>query len=259
MILEILVAAIIGISFGNAWTCIFMSFGTSSEDKSVGKWFIFGRFLGLIVLGSVISLLRFAAQDAMPAILLIFGVSTILFGLFMLIKYAITNHFPKEHGTINPRQKRHDHIMLLLTSFFVVGKMGSERSKGGSNNGYSCKNPDSKTHDQEKRGNCKKRAHFKGKYGFTLGVLRGATPCLKIVVLAPLLVAVGFPSSLLLILVYASASSIYPIIGYLSADLLSNFQRYQRPLKILGAVILITIGAYSIMKVVMWDTTHVGG
>ena len=107
-------------------------------------------------------------------------------------------------------------------------------------------------------GHCKKRIDFEGKYGFFLGVLRGATPCAKVIVLAPLLVAVGFPFSLLLILVYALTSTIYPIIGYLSAELLSKFEKYRYALKMLGALILITIGIYTIINVVMWDTIHAG-
>ena len=43
MLLELMVAAVIGISFGNAWVCILMSFGARSEEKSVGLWFIAGR------------------------------------------------------------------------------------------------------------------------------------------------------------------------------------------------------------------------
>ena len=107
-----------------------------------------------------------------------------------------------------------------------------------------------------KRGACRKKRILEKRSGFILGVLRGATPCAKVIVLAPLLVAFGFPSSLLLILVYAGASTMYPIIGYLSADVLSNFKEHQFKLKILGAIILIIIGIYTILKVMMWSTIH---
>jgi hypothetical protein len=240
MLLEIVVAAVIGISFGNAWTCIFMSFGTSSEERSVGRWFILGRFLGLMVLGSVISLLRFAAQDAMPVILLIFGISTILFGLFELLKHLMKNKNIIGHSDARKGEYLSNHLVFsILTLFVVLPRKG--RCKG-------------KSH-RPKTG-CRKHRVLENRSGFILGVLRGATPCVKIVVLAPLLVAVGFPSSILLILVYASVSTIYPIIGYLSADILSKFERYQIVLKIMGAAILIAIGIYTILKVMMWSTIH---
>ncbi len=246
MLLEMLVAAVIGISFGNAWVCIFMSFGTSAEHRKVGKWFIIGRFLGLILLGSVISLLRFAAQGAMPYILLIFGISTLIFGLFMLFKHFFKAHFSRKHTSVHPKKNYNESITMSLLSIFMV-------FPGNKMDGGECK----KNHDHRKQGKCKK-LDFERKYGFALGLLRGATPCLKVVVLAPLLVAVGFPSSLLLITVYASTSTIYPVIGYLSADILSKFERHQLTLKIIGALILIAIGIYTITNAMMWGTTHSG-
>jgi cytochrome c biogenesis protein CcdA len=247
MLLEILVAAVIGISFGNAWACIFMSFGTSTGNRSVGKWFIAGRFLGLIFLGSLISLLRFAAQDVMPYILLIFGISTLIFGLFMLFKHFIGPHSKWKHHSAHLQKKHYETITMSLLSLLMV----FPRYKTGEGG---CKK---KAHDHNDRGKCRK-SNLEKKYGFALGVLRGAAPCIKVVVLAPLLVATGFPSSLLIILVYASTSTVYPIIGYLSADILSKFEKHQLTFKIIGAVILIAIGVYTIINAMMWGTVHSG-
>lgn len=255
MLLELMVAAIIGISFGNVWTCIFMGFGTSAEHKNVGKFFIAGRFLGLMFLGSIISLLRIVAQDAIPIILLIFGISTIFFGLFMLLKHTIKTYFSIEDPHAILKRNASDNFILSLLSFFMV-LPGNKKCRGKSK-----KSPNYDIHYDNHgpgEGHCKKRIDFEGKYGFVLGVLRGATPCAKVIVLAPLLVAVGFPFSLLLILVYALTSTVYPIIGYLSAELLSKFEKYRFALKLLGALILISIGIYTIINVVMWDTIHVG-
>jgi hypothetical protein len=236
MLLELATAAIIGISFGNAWTCIFMSFGTSSEERSVGRWFMLGRFLGLILLGSVISLLRFAAQDATITILLIFGLSTIVFGLFELVKNTIWSRADNKR----PRKYPSNHIVFSLLSLFVALPQKG-KCKGGKHKG---------------NGKCGKRRRLEKRSGFLLGVFRGATPCAKIIVLAPLLVAVGFPSSLFLIVIYASASTIYPVIGYLSADVLSNFEEHQFKLKIAGALILVAIGIYTLFKVFTWSSIH---
>jgi hypothetical protein len=236
MFLELATAAIIGISFGNAWTCIFMSFGTSSDERSIGRWFILGRFLGLILLGSVISLLRFAAQDATLAILLVFGLSTIAYGLYELIRYT---RLAQKTGE-TPSKYPSNHLVFSLLSLFVV-LPHKRKCKGGKHKG---------------KGRCKGQRGLEKRSGFLLGVFRGATPCAKIIVLAPLLVAVGFPLSLLLIIIYASASTIYPVIGYLSADVLSNFKKHQFKLKIAGALILVAIGIYTLLKVFTWSSIH---
>jgi hypothetical protein len=247
MILELMVAALIGISFGNAWVCILMSFGTRSEEKSVGLWFIAGRFLGLIILGSVISLLRFAAQDVMPLILLIFGVSTIMFGILILLQHYIENRFSSPEKDLSNR-----FVFSLLSLFMVLP--GTQKCKGKSKE---FKNT-GKCHNHENQGQRKRHKNVSKRFGFSLGIIRGATPCAKVIVLIPLLVAFGFPQSLPLIMVYAATSTVYPVIGYLSADVLTNFDAHRFKIRILGAIILIVMGSYYIIKVLTWDANHIG-
>lgn len=253
MLLELMVAAVIGLSFGNAWACILLSFGTSSEKRSVGKWFILGRFLGLIILGSVISFLRFAAQDIMPQVLLIFGVSTILFGVFMLISQYLKVRYEKKDSHPASESGLSDNAILSLLSLFMV-LPGRGKCRG---NFFKSKNPHAHHHHKNK-GHCKRQKKIRGKYGFALGLLRGATPCAKVLVLAPLLVSFGYPASLPIILVYASVSTVYPVIGYLSADILSKFERYQFTIRTVAAIIIITIGLYTIIKVLTWSPAHLG-
>ena len=251
MLLELVTAAIIGISFGNAWSCIFMSFGTTSEKRSIGKWFIAGRFLGLVLLGSVISLLRFAASEATIWILLIFGISTITFGLYELVKHLTAKRSAQDNTASESKKYPSNHLVFTMLSLFVaLPKKGNCKANGHVGKGERIGN------GHNGKGQCKKHRIFEKRSGFYLGILRGATPCAKIIVLAPLLVAVGFPSSLLMILVYTLASTVYPVMGYLSADILSNFEKHQFLLKIAGAVILISIGAYTIFKVMTWSSIH---
>lgn len=254
MLLELMVAAVIGLSFGNAWTCILLSFGTSSEKRSVGKWFILGRFLGLIILGSAISLLRFAAQDIMLQVLMIFGVSTILFGVFMLISQYLKLRYEKEHSQPASEGGLSDNAILSLLSLFMV-LPGKGKCKGGH---LRAKNLHGKHGHHKNNGPCRRQKNIKGRYGFALGVLRGATPCAKVLVLAPLLVSFGYPASIPIILVYASVSTVYPVIGYLSADILTKFEKYKYAVRIIAALILITLGLYSIIKVLTLSSAHLG-
>ncbi len=249
MILELMVAAVIGISFGNAWVCILMSFGTRSEEKSVGLWFIAGRFLGLIVLGSVISLLRFAAQDVIPLVLLIFGISTLMFGVLILLRHYI------ESRNSHPERDLSNRFIFSLLSLFMV-LPGGQKCKGKSWTHKIHKNQNG--HLKGQPGCHKRLKNASNRLGFSLGVVRGATPCAKVIVLIPLLVAFGFPQSLPLILVYAATSTVYPVIGYLSADVLTNFEDHRFKLRMLGAIILILMGSYYIIKVLTWDAGHMG-
>jgi len=87
--------------------------------------------------------------------------------------------------------------------------------------------------------------------GFVVGVLRGATPCVKLMVLAPLLIYVGPVDAIALVLVYALASTIYPLIALLTASALTTLPRYERALKLAGATVLIFAGFYAIVNETM--------
>lgn len=92
---------------------------------------------------------------------------------------------------------------------------------------------------------------FEGKgktIGFGLGAFRGATPCLKIIILVPLLINSDFLTVVLMMIVFALTSSIYPIIGFLFADTLKKLTSKRRIIELFGAVILIIIGIFYVFK-----------
>jgi hypothetical protein len=95
-------------------------------------------------------------------------------------------------------------------------------------------------------------------YSFLLGVLRGATPCLKIFILAPLLIIVDLRLAFLMILIYATGSTVYPMIGFLSANIITNFRKYEAYIQTTGAFVLISIGVFTIIKNLLTPTCPIG-
>lgn len=193
MMEELFAALIIGISFSNAFVCILLAFGmTSAEKKDVGKYFVFGRFLGLIILGLIIVSLGMIFDGFVIYLLIIFGVLTIIFGGLVIVK-------------IYPRIRNRS----------MKSNFGSQDHADFNNQAYhynidrKCDQVGSQTH--QRKGRCDHGSHGinngHGKYfksinmnkknGFLLGVFRGATPCLKILILAPLLIVVELPLAFL--------------------------------------------------------------
>ncbi len=108
--------------------------------------------------------------------------------------------------------------------------------------------PEGKGKKHHKNGKCRKQSRFKQKHVFALGLFRGATPCLKLMILAPLLIVVNIWLAIAMVLVYAASSTIYPVMGFLLGSLLRKPKRYHKHLRVAGALILITIGVYSIIN-----------
>jgi hypothetical protein len=103
-------------------------------------------------------------------------------------------------------------------------------------------------------GKSARRSTFSRRYGFALGLFRGATPCAKIVLLAPLIIATPLPGSLLIVAVFALVSTLYPIIGILSVRLVGNIKRARPVMRMAGAIIVLAIGVYSLIKFTYLDS-----
>ena len=214
MITELLAAAAVGISFSNAWLCMGLSFGTRGEGPSVGVRFIAGRFIGLVLIGVAISAI--GAITEIPPIYFVaaFGVCSVLFGVLVLVGIF---------GGPGPLRRRLRHAMGLQRAD-GCGARG-DAGRGQNDTGRSSKG-------------------WEPRSAFLLGILRGATPCVKLMVLSPLLIAVGPLWAAALSFVYALASTAYPVIGFLVASSISYIPKYERAVKVAGASMMIFIGLY---------------
>lgn len=229
MIEELLAAAAVGGSPGNAWACALLSLGCSIDSRRGGAAFIAGRFLGLLLLGSAIAGLGLAGGLDPTYFLAAFGVLTIALGGFVLLR-VLTRHHRQTHG--------HPLIRLLHRG----GRHRQEHGIALADGGDIDFEADSTS---------------KVAYVFLLGAIRGATPCAKMMVLAPLLVSVDFSLAIGMVLVFAAASTVYPIIGFLSGGILRQTRRYALYLRVGAALLLIALGIYFVANA--FATVHGGG
>lgn len=85
--------------------------------------------------------------------------------------------------------------------------------------------------------------------GFGLGMFRGLlNPGRKIIMLLPLLWGVSPVEGLAISLAYALSSSIYLLLGFFSAELLNRVSSYQKQIKFIAAIILISLGIFYLGK-----------
>ena len=84
--------------------------------------------------------------------------------------------------------------------------------------------------------------------GFGVGFIRGATPCIKVLVMTPLLSEDSLLGGLGLMMAYAMASSIYPIVGFGFSTIIGRLYGKRRLIKNAGGGVMILIGLYYILK-----------
>ena len=207
MIEEILAAVAIGGGLGNSWICALLSLGASMEGKKSGLAFIGGRFIGLVILGAVIAALGLVGGFKPTYFLVAIGIMSIALGGWVLYQTLTKQPFGHKKGFF--RRLRHPEVM----------------ANGGE-------------HELDTR---PKTASF-----FALGMFRGATPCLKVAILAPLLISVDFGLAMLMVLAYAAVSTVYPMIGLLSGNLLRQSEKYTLYVRVAAALIIVILGIFFI-------------
>jgi hypothetical protein len=239
MLAEVLAAAMVGVSFSNSWVCMLLSLGTRTHSKRLAAAFIGGRFVGILALGTLVALFGFFIDIPTRYYTLVFGVITIMFALYIFARHIL----PK---------------MSLARRFPALRRL---RVLGCSDCSHMLQEttPDCKTATSHDCSECPQKEHHKnrdvtGTGGLLYGLLRGATPCLKMLILAPLLITVTFPMAILLTAVFAVASSVYPLIGFLVGGILTQFATISRSpktvvlLNSVSLLLLLSIGIYYVYK-----------
>ncbi|MGA1822479.1 MAG: hypothetical protein ACMUIG_08125 [Thermoplasmatota archaeon] len=248
----LLSAALIGFSFSNSFLCTVLAVSTSMGNgirSSVG--FLLGRFLGIIALGSLLAVFGFFVDIDTQIMLYVFGGMTLLFGLVILIFPGIMTKVRLlrkcEVGDCeecdDDNSAEHD----------------CESCSSSSNCGKSDMNVDGSVQNKGRHGFRKGMEKF-GIIGITaMGAVRGATPCLKILLLAPLIITLPFLESFAITSTYALTSSIYPVAGIFIASVVSGMSspKFRRYLSMAGALVMMGIGAYYLYKA--WNYSCVSG
>jgi len=87
------------------------------------------------------------------------------------------------------------------------------------------------------------------KAGFGLGLFRGlCNPGRKYIYLAPFLLDLGVFKGLAISFVYGISSSVYLVIGFISAGVINKMVRHKQQLGFVGGIILIVVGSYYVVK-----------
>jgi putative Mn2+ efflux pump MntP len=216
-IIALTVAALAGVSFGNAWICVLMGFGLTTDERKTGAYFVGGRIIGIILIGMFLALFASTIKISAKQMLLVFGIVSIAFGVYLVFKRQINS-------------------------------LVYHRKEKGASDG--CDNNLAENREAVKSGNAW--------FGLSMGIFRGATPCLKIMLLVPYLVVIA-PTNILLafamVLVFSLTSTIYPVIGFLSANALNRVFQNRVALKWVGAAVLIGMGVYFIAQYIINPAT----
>jgi len=232
---EVTAAGLVGLALSDSWLCLFMGASFGAADRRMSWGFLVGRTLGVLALLMTVGLLGATLLPYKGWLVAIFAASTV----------AVAS-------------------LLALSAFrpSVLGGCAHEAHvscDGGEPDGTGCSQgcEGCSASDGEHGTGCRSlprglMERLSGRspwvFGLSVGALRGAMPCLKVLIIVPLLVASPPATVVAMALAFALTSSVYPLIGMVSGRTLAIGTDSARRLRLAGALGVAAVGIYTLVK-----------
>lgn len=232
---EVAAAALVGLALSDSWLCLFMGASFGAADRRMSWGFLVGRTAGVLVLVMAIGLLGASLLPSKGWVVVIFAASTAgVAGLLALSAYR-----PSVLGGCAHEAR--------------VSCDGGEPDGTGCSQGCqgcSASSGDGGTGCHSFSSGLLVRLSGRSPWvaGLSVGAVRGAMPCLKVLIIVPLLVASPPATVVVMALAFALTSSVYPLVGMVSGRTLALRTGDARRLRLAGALGVAAVGAYTIVK-----------
>ncbi|UCC92522.1 MAG: hypothetical protein JSW25_07600 [Thermoplasmata archaeon] len=234
---EVAVAAMVGLALSDAWLCLFMGASFATADRRMSWGFLAGRTIGVTALLMAIGLLGATLLPSKEWLVIIFAVCT----LGVAVVLALSLYRPGLLGGGCSQEVN-------------VSCDGGEPDGTGCDQGCDGCGASEEIHGVGTCGHMPqglvRRLSDQSPWvaGLSLGAVRGAMPCLKVLIITPLLVVSPPTTVVLMALAFALTSSVYPLIGLVSGRTVANLSDNGRRLRLIGALGVAAVGVVLLVR-----------
>jgi len=241
-------AAVLGLSFGNLWICVLLVFSLQTANRATAAGYLAGRAAALVALCLVVALLGRAVE--LPHALLhgLAGVLLLGFSSYLLALHVF--------GWVPPwRRASSSHEVAAqdcdhhCASCSLRDDPAAHAACGDCGDHGICSAEEPEVRGltvAARRSHGKRTAGEASAAGFwpgaTLGAVRGAAMCSKLVVLLPLLLSSAWHEALGVGLVFSATSSIYPLLGFAFGRLALRLVPLKKPLFWISSLFMAGLG-----------------
>lgn len=243
---EVGVAAMVGLALSDAWLCLFMGASFATADRRMSWGFMVGRTVGVMALLLVIGLLGATLLPSKEWLVVLFAASTL--GVALVLAVSVYRPGLLGGGCAHDTNVSCD---------------GGEPDGTGCGQGCEGCGAD----DAVEGGGC---AHMpqglvrrlSGQSplvaGLSIGAVRGAMPCLKVLIITPLLIVSPPVTVMAMAVAFALTSSIYPLIGLVSGRTITSMGNNGRRVRLAGALGVAAVGIVLLVRFYQ-QTCELGG
>ena len=246
---QIIAAAVLGLSFGNLWLCVLLVLSLSTTDRATCGGYLVGRAVAILILSLVIALLGKMVVIDKSWLNLISGLLLAGFSIYLILT-RLFGKVPFWRRTREPQSECGDNCKNCTVKDYpaVHEKCHDCRDEKLCD----AEEPELKELTSVARGQRGRPSGSNRKGGFwfgvSLGALRGAAVCAKLIVLLPLLLKASVPQALFMAIAFTLTSSLYPLLGFIVGSFAMRLVKYKRALVLGAALALLASGGFYLFK-----------
>lgn len=232
MINDLITAALVGLSFGNLWLCVLLTYTLQTTNRNVCIGFLAGRLIAVFTLAIAVSLLGKLLPIPLALLQIISGSILFLYSIYIFVRYLL----------IKGKKEAFHHTSSCSHDCNSCTKSQTEDiCEACHNEGGDCLAQPDKVNQLTLMAKQNKKGISAFLFGMQLGIFRGSVLCGKLMLLLPLLIHATTFHAIVIAMIFTVTSSIYPIAGFLLGKLAMKLIRFKRPALFISSVLLCLI------------------
>ncbi|MCH5150236.1 MAG: hypothetical protein J1G30_06185 [Spirochaetales bacterium] len=229
---DLLTATLVGLSFGNLWLCVLLTYTLQTTNRNVCLGFLAGRLIAVFILALAVSLLGKLLPIPLAQLQIISGLILLLYSIYICVRYLIIKGQKK--NTHHDSNCSHDCSSCIKSQTRDICEVCH------SENGDCLAQPD-KMNQLMAMSKQDKKGISAAIFGIQLGIFRGSVLCGKLMLLLPLLINASAFHAATIAILFTITSSIYPITGFLLGKLALKLIRFKRLALFISSALLCLI------------------
>ena len=227
---DLITATLVGLSFGNLWLCVLLTYTLQTTNRKVCLGFLIGRLISVFILAIAVSLIGKVLPIPLALLQICSGSILLIYSIYIFIRYLILKGKKENH---------HNHDLNCSHDCNSCAKLQTKDICDSCHNesGDCLAQPEKVSQltlmsKQDKKGIS---AIF---FGIQLGIFRGSVLCGKLMLLLPILIHASTSHAIAVALTFTFTSSIYPIAGFILGKIAMKLIRFKRLALFFSSVLL---------------------
>lgn len=226
---DLLTAALVGLSFGNLWLCVLLTYTLQTTNRNVCLGFLIGRLIAVFALAITVSLLGKLLPIPLALLQIVSGAILLAYSIYICVRYVIIKG-KKESAHHNAHCSHDCNSCIKSQTEDICETCHSENGD--------CLAQSDKMDQLRVMSKQDKKGISAITFGIQLGIFRGSVLCGKLMLLLPLLIHASTVRAIAIALLFTITSSIYPIAGFLLGALAMKLIRFKRVALLISSALL---------------------